>query len=111
MVLSLTGSLTMVKKGQSILLIEKGQSILQMMKFPSSHSRLQTWAVGSMSKQLFLYAAAEQLLAFDQVSAEYLCSNSYFIFFRLSDCLPRFLTGIPFITRGISLIFAIQFST
>jgi hypothetical protein len=31
-----------------------------MMKFLSCHSRLQTWAVGSMSKQLFSYAAAEQ---------------------------------------------------
>jgi hypothetical protein len=64
----------MVKKGQSISPI--GQSILPMMKFPSRHSRLQTWAVGSMSKHLLLYAAAEQLLAFDQVSAEYLCSYS-----------------------------------
>ncbi len=47
MVLSLTGrfKLTMVRKGPSLSLIEKGQSILPMMKFPSSNSRLQTWAV------------------------------------------------------------------
>jgi hypothetical protein len=107
MVLSLTGRLTMVKKGLSISPIEKGQSILPMMKFPSSHSRLQTWAVGSMSKPLLLYAAAEKLFAFDQVSAEHLCSNSCFIHLRLSDCLPHFLTGLPFITSGISLIFGI----
>jgi hypothetical protein len=75
MVLSLTGRLMMVKKGPRISTFEKGQRILLMMKFPSSHSRLQTWAVRSMSKQFLSYAAAEQLLAFDQVSAEYLCSN------------------------------------
>jgi hypothetical protein len=63
-----------------------------------------------MSKHSFLYAAAEKLLVFDQVSAEYLCSNSHFIHFRLSDCSPWFLTGIQFITSGISLIFAISTS-
>jgi hypothetical protein len=62
----------------------------------------------SMSFRLFSYAAAEQLLAFDQVSAECLCSNSYCIHFQLSDCLPRFLTELPYITSEISLIFAIS---
>ncbi len=60
---------------------------------------------------MLLLSSCQAVPAFDQVNAEYLCSNSYFIHFRLSDCLPQFLTGIPFITSGISLIFDIWFST
>jgi hypothetical protein len=65
-----------------------------MMKFPSCHSRLQTWAVRSMSKPLFLYAAAEQLLTSDGVSSEYLCSNSHFIHIRLADFLQAVINDI-----------------
>jgi hypothetical protein len=74
-VLSLTGRLTMVKKGPSISPMEKGLSILPMMKYkiPSSpdDSRLQTWAVRTMSEHLFSYAAPEQLLAFGCLASHY----------------------------------------
>ena len=81
------------------------------MKFPSCHSRLQTWAVGSMSKPLFSYAAAEQCSPLiEWVQNIFVAIHISFIFDLLTACL-NFWQESEFITCGIRLIFAISTST